>query len=651
MYRIIIEDEGSYHFCRNGRFSNEKVIWHVTSPWLLEKLPKLGEDVFSLEEHITFNDQKELGNKCILVSEIIGEKINKLLTNESKGLHFGDALIWSISWYIFVLLYKSNLLNFWYEKYNDSSQLIVIGDPKSSKISTFAIMNNIRFSNLYAEIAHNSINKEINIVEYKNDNMEYDSTAYFSKDSRLKILRILNRGIFNYFIDVMNNYNEIANLNFNNNKIKNNNKQYSYVIMKGCPLLSETVRYLKKLNGVKIVNNCLGKGNIEQLLESLKLSKMDLPFDDIIIGKVIRDSVRTNNITTDDFIDSSLNILAFQVCRSLEYGLDIVNHFESIFSSISLEVHSGFNVITNSVLSPYGRLFQEYLENMGITFFVFEHGVSAGICEVSSKYYYSKFYVTKKSKLIAYNESSGIIISKSSTDGKYFVAGSPEMNKRLRHPYFQKSICRNLFNNPKSTRNIMYLNLLTRNNFMIPPFTMTDYDYYNHTKRLITHVFSVLDDNFLLKLYPANRYKDSDPFSKLIQFSGNVSLIEGVDFKFIRSCCDAIILSLTGSTFGWAWSANVPTIFLELESFPIMPNVKDLFDRALFRFDTSKKYWDKQLIDLLSIPDDEFNHLWKSKSDARDELSNYIFGPKGNSGKRAADYIYKSVIENGLLLK
>jgi hypothetical protein len=82
-----------------------------------------------------------------------------------------------------------------------------------------------------------------------------------------------------------------------------------------------------------------------------------------------------------------------------------------------------------------------------------------------------------------------------------------------------------------------------------------------------------------------------------------------------------------------------------------MPNVKDLFDRALFRLDTSKKYWEKELIDLLSIPDDEFNHLWKSKSDARDELSNYIFGPKGNSGKRAADYIYKSVIENGLLLK
>ena len=43
MYQIIIEDEGAYHFCRNGRFAHEEVSWHVTSPWLLERLQKINE--------------------------------------------------------------------------------------------------------------------------------------------------------------------------------------------------------------------------------------------------------------------------------------------------------------------------------------------------------------------------------------------------------------------------------------------------------------------------------------------------------------------------------------------------------------------------------------------------------------------------------
>lgn len=643
---IIIENESSYKKFKDSFDDYKSTNWHTTSPWLLEKLPKLGENVFSLEENISYKLQKELGKKCLLISKDISNEINKLLNIKIDNLNLGSALNQRIQWYLFVLLYKSMLLIKWYKKYNDCNHLVIVGDPKLSKISQFDIMDKIRFANLYSEIAHNAFYNEIQIIQNNNKKMEFDHASYFNDDYRYKILRILNKGIFKHFIDIFTNYSENFKINSTDRKFKNYELFDNYVMMKGCPLLFETINYLKNKTNVRIFNNVLQYNNLESFLQSLDLSRVALPFNDSVIKVKFREYLDNYFIANNEFIESSLDIITFQICRSLEYGLALINQFDSIYSSISSMVNGEFNVITNALETPYGRLFQEYLENKNVKFFVFDHAVTAGISETASKY--TSIHLSKKSNLIAYNKSSAEQNSGSSNDNKCVISGAPKVNMRIKHPHFQKFLAKKILNIRKSSRNIIYLASCTRNNFMIPPVTMTDYDYFNHTKFLINNVFSLLNDNFLLKLYPSNRYVDPDPFSKLVDLPINVSVIEGFDYKIVRSCADIAIFSVTGSTFGWAWSSNLPVIFLEFPSNPIVPKVKDLFDRALFRFDTSKKFWEKELINLLSIPDDEFTHLWKSKSNARDELSGYIFGPRGNSGKRAADYIYKSVVEDHL---
>ena len=88
-----------------------------------------------------------------------------------------------------------------------------------------------------------------------------------------------------------------------------------------------------------------------------------------------------------------------------------------------------------------------------------------------------------------------------------------------------------------------------------------------------------------------------------------------------------------------------PIIFLELPSKPLMQEVVDLFDRALFRIDGSKESWQEEMLGLLKMPHKKLLKLWADKKDAREELERHIFGPKGNSGKRAADYIAREILQ------
>ena len=148
-----------------------------------------------------------------------------------------------------------------------------------------------------------------------------------------------------------------------------------------------------------------------------------------------------------------------------------------------------------------------------------------------------------------------------------------------------------------------------------------------------------------MKLYPSNRYLDPDPWIKLVTFPKNVKVLQYFEFSELRAAADITILSSSASTFGWVWSTCKPIIFLELPSKPLMQEVVDLFHRALFRIDGSKEGWEEEMLEILKMPHKKLLKLWEDKKDAREELETHIFGPKGNSGKRAADYIARKIIQ------
>jgi len=311
-----------------------------------------------------------------------------------------------------------------------------------------------------------------------------------------------------------------------------------------------------------------------------------------------------------------------------------------------METANNIIVATNGLTSPTGRLFQQFLIHRRVKVFSFEHGVTAGICGVQTPYYFEKKqYTDGGDSMICYNRSS--FIAMKNNNGKFggIVAGAPMINKKVKFYRLQRLIGRNFIKGRYNNRVIFFLGLISRNNMLIPPVLINDLEYYNLTKTIVFDVLSELDDQCILKLYPSDRYLDPDPFSKLLNLPKNVKVIQYFEFSELRATADVIILSSAQSTFGWAWSTNCPIIFLELPAKPLMRNVVDLFDRSLFRIDGSSEDWKRDLLSILKLPHRDLLRLWSNKKGAREELKTHIFGPKGNSGKRVADYICKSMVD------
>ena len=171
MYKIIIEDEGAYQFCRSGRFLNEEVTWSVTSPWLLEKLQSSNEKVHSLEEGLTLNKQKELGYLSMDLGDSLSKKLDHLFDSSSINLSFGKALRHRMHYTLFTLLYKAMLLEHWYNKWSDREKLVVVGNSFLTPVKDFDIVPG-RFDNLFSGIVEKS---NIDTIE---------SLSFFQKDGK-----------------------------------------------------------------------------------------------------------------------------------------------------------------------------------------------------------------------------------------------------------------------------------------------------------------------------------------------------------------------------------------------------------------------------------------------------------------------------------
>jgi len=100
-----------------------------------------------------------------------------------------------------------------------------------------------------------------------------------------------------------------------------------------------------------------------------------------------------------------------------------------------------------------------------------------------------------------------------------------------------------------------------------------------------------------------------------------------------------VILNSAQSTFGWVFSIKKPIIFIELSSQPIDKNISELFKKSLFLIDASRDQWHNEVLELLRLPPKELLRLWNDKKQYLDELETSIFGPKGVSGKKVANYI------------
>ena len=631
---IIIESESAYYYCRNTLYPNSNIVWHVTSPWLLEKLPQLNETVMSLEKDISLKNQMEMGKHSIALGDFIAHEIDLLFGSFNLSYKLGRALTHRIQVTLFPFFYKSEMLKNWFDKYKNQGELIVIGNHKLKSVESFDIMVG-RFDNIFANLAHFSNEGGIKVVPF----IQEDGAEITEQIDRInnislgeKVLYVINNLSFYEVLKIL--IRKITKINFSFSPWFNNKDLHLVSVVKKCALIDESIDYLSKANFKVSIDT--------KFVDSIQNHSTKPPFDISYLKKIFDDGKKNILSSPNNFLNSSIDVILHRTYSALGYGYDFVEN-QKVFEKFIHGKPSNISVLTNGLSQPKERLFQQILLNNKISIFSCEHGVTVGTDNTMSKYYYERgLYTHGGDHMMCYSNSSFRAINKNRRVKSGIVAGAPLVNQKIKYIALQRLIIQRYLKLPKRKRVIVFVDNLNRNNMLTPPVFMNDLEYYSVTKNILSNIFSKINDQCILKLYPANRYLDPDPFVNLVKISKNIKVIQYFDFSELRVVADVVILSSPQSTFGWVFSIKKPIIFIEVASKPIDKNVSELFKKSLFLIDASKDQWHNEVLELLRLPPKELLRLWNDKKQYLDELETYIFGPKGVPGKKVADYIVKN---------
>lgn len=628
---IIIESESAYYFCRDTLYPKSNIVWHVTSPWLLERLPQLNETVISLEKDISLKKQMEIGKHSIALGDFIAHEIDSLFHSFNLRYKLGKALTHRIQVTLFPFFYKSVMLKNWFDEYKNQGELIVIGSHKLKPVESFDIMVG-RFDNIFAHLAHFSNEESIKVVPF----IQEDGAETIEKIERInnislyeKVLYVINNLSSNEVLKIL--IRKIIKINFSLSPWFKKKDDRIVSVVKRCPLTDESIDYLSKANFQVSIDS--------KFVDSIKNCSTKPPFDISYLNKVFEDGKKNILSNPNNFLNASIDVILHRTYKALGYGYDFVQN-QKVFEKFIHGKPSNISVLTNGLSSPKERLFQQILLNNKISIFSCEHGVTPGIDNTMSTYYYERgLYTDGGDHMMCYGNSSYRAINKLRRVKSGIVAGAPLVNRKIKYIALQKLIIQRCLKLSKRKRVIVFVTKLNRNNMLTPPLFMNDLEYYRSTKNILSNILSKINDQCILKLYPSNRYIDPDPFDNHAEISKNIKVIQYFDFNELRAVADVVILTSAQSTFGWVFSIKKPIIFIEFPAQPIHKNISELFKKSLFLIDASGDQWHDEVLDLLRLPPKELLRLWSDKKKYLDELETCIFGPKGLPGQNVANYI------------
>ncbi|MBW2003594.1 MAG: hypothetical protein JRI72_03125 [Deltaproteobacteria bacterium] len=638
MQHILIENERSYEFIKSEGLSSERQRWYTTSPWIQERLPKLGESVQSLEDWI---DQKQINRLGLFTIELAGaifKYLDRTFMEHAYPIKLSEILGKYVRKVLFPLLYKNALLNRWLETVNEQGdEGIIVGNTDSTDETGQLSLN--RFATLYADLAkRHAIPKNVRIVNCPSPDSQrlVKEIRQLGQSWQERIFALLNMDremiAFRFWKRILKSI--PISLPFRTPKIE-------VLYYQNCELLEETFLPLL-LSGCKIrkiefsIPNTQKKGlEVDEWMREEdtvgifekaqeKYEKMIPEFKGARLGPVGR------------FYYPLLKKIVAHIVNGMQYieenGNKIIRDNGSIDSIPRV-------VVTNA-FSGLQMVLYSYLRDKGIPIYAFEHGITNGLSEFA-EFRHGSNQMCLSHVGVCYNDLSKNYHDRScKAVSKSIVVGAPKVTKELRFRKIQRILLRHFLGISRRQRVVVYIAYLYRNNYIFGPKVPSDTFYHRVKKKVVFDILGQLDDVCVLKLYPTYRYPDPDPFASLLELPRNVRILDFFEYRYLRGLGDVVICDSAESTLGWVWSTGVPLIFLDLPSNPLLPDVADEFDKAVFRIDCSKKKWEEAIRDLLQRPHGELLRAWKMKEPARKKFEQMgIFGPLGNAGRRAADFI------------
>jgi len=640
--RLLVEEEEAYRFWMKDHKVGEK-IWYTHTPWLLEKLPMMKQQVVSLESFVSQKEINELGVFCIHLSLDLADLLVKCIGDHSLTPHVKVSFLYYLRRTLFPLIYKSVILNRWIGYVSEQgTKNVIIGVKK--RLHNKKKVDFDRFDNLYAQIGKCiDLSSDFDVVEIE--------SGIDDKDTRLRMMRVGRSGR-EKLLSLVNANLPILVHRFwkrllHSRKIKlpfTKKNGISILIIDECELLEETFLFL--LLGGGSVSKL--KGLNDEGWEKQCDIQRELSYDrlaDLFYCCLNRYS------NVKDWIKARmLNALAIlfhpMLIQKMNQVLNVVSWLEGNSAEMKmvkeLARERSLCVVTSGISHVDRMVICGFLREMGVPVFTFEHGLTYGL-SMMTEYWGDRDSMCVGSGRISYTPIAEKFHQKCCNGvGKGVVSGMPKINERVRWKFIQKAIGNRILKFPDKRRTVVYIANLYFNNFIYSPGCCSDTWYHQFKRKVVFEILGESDYNCIIKLYPTFRYRDPDPFGRLITLPSNVKAVQFIEFRYLRAIGDIMICDSPQSTLGWVWSARVPVIYLDLPSNPLLPHVAKAFDDAIFRIDCSKLDWVEKARYLLTLPYGKLLSKWKEKETMRERVEKeYIIGPPGNAGMRAAKFIFQ----------
>jgi hypothetical protein len=640
LLNILVENESSYrHFVETAPKAEPRR-WYTTSPWLLERLPMLGEEVRSLEEGMTQEEINELGLFCKALSRRIVVELDEQIGTLAHGIRLGSVLLVRIRRGLFPLLYKGVLLERWINTLLASGHRgVVVGSTAHGSRG----LSHSRFGTFYAVLAGRyDLPQGVQIVESPaaEGDKATERIKRLGTSGAERLLSLLN---YNPELLVFKLWKRL--LRSRPVSLAGGKAAPTIALLEDCELTEETVMHLL-WKGCEIRKfRRLGRGregkdwagvpviSPEDLWDIVSAEMQGLPSVATRIG--------ASGLPVMKVFSELLGQEVVFCLKTLE-GLE--HHHEEILKTEKGRGDRALGILSNGLFSPGDRMMYSFARSEGVPVFVCEHGITSGLSSMTA-YLQDEDPLRLSDAVFCYNE-----VSREYHEGntnarpKCVVTGMPKVNRGVQMRKAQRILARRMLGLPLRDRVIVFVSNLQFNNFVYSPGSCSDTFYHRFKRRVVYDILGRLQDPCLLKLYPTLRYPDPDPFAGLMDLPLNLRFAQFFEYRYLRAVGDVILCDSPQSTLGWVWSAGVPLIFLDLPSNPLVGHVAKAFDEAIFRVDCSEEGWVEKVRGLLEKPHQELLALWREKRTARLRATErYITGPAGNAGKTAARFIVEEM--------
>lgn len=555
----IIESLSAYEAVRNADPGGDRV-WWTTSPFLLIRLPALGEVVRSPEEGLP-------GEEFDALARAGGDLVGPLCA-ALRDLRAWDPAIdlerlfgAQVARCFFVTFYKGHLLDRILAA--AAGELVeCAGDPDDPRHAGLSLIYG-RLDTLFARLASIWPGLGIKVVRHQ-----------VSKDRHSVIddgIRLRRLGADEKLLSLLNNTPSSLVYKAWRNLVARHLWPWRGVSFHPRP--RRTIHILKDSELIEeaFLGILLRGGRVTRLP---KLPQPDLSKADIVdaaeavrfkarFRELCRDMLAARGLAWRESFEPCVELAGSRIVECFAALHGNLEKFESGFSKISATMRPGDDVLSSSINGLPDRLFADHCRRRGIRVNTVDHGVTLGLSE------WSLFHAAHSGMGVGtrgfYHCSRAVdAIGRHVSGQEAYAVGLPRITARPPFHGMQRRLARRMLDAGRDEHLVMIVCDLDRNNYIYGPQQDNDLQYLTKTRQIAETVCTAFPNSrVVLKLYPTQRYLDEYDFSDIAQRFANLQIVKNIEFRFLRTAADFLLTTSTQSTLGWVSGAGVSYLYLD----------------------------------------------------------------------------------------